>query len=187
MRNRDFGTVRSVRVEQYAGAAGGLNIDQKIKEAATNVAVLRSAYDQSIKTFNNHKINRVEGGYCANTYSNRSKREQCQRDQQSWLNTYASRMTSAKLSWESAKNVLEALRKEKAEQIKAISTLAEQGLTPQAVQQTAEAEAQAITQNALIEAQAKERQSKSKRTIVILIVVALIVVGAIYLVKRFKK
>jgi cobalamin biosynthesis Mg chelatase CobN len=65
----------------------------------------------------------------------------------------------------------------------ATQTLAEQGLTPEAVQEIADAEAEAIVKNAEEEAQSK----KSKRWIVIAIAGVVIVLGAIYLYRRIKR
>ena len=148
--NTNFGLVRSNinrqdDLDYYAMATG--NLEGQIASQQRTVDQNKSAHSAANISYVT-QYEKVNGGYCARIYSGSNKRKKCQADQNAWLITYKNRLATALLKLQSSQVQLQSLRDqheaETQAQIEAIDTLAQQGLTPEAVLEVSQAQAQSI-------------------------------------------
>ena len=160
--------------DSFSNATGQALIDQ-LNQQADKVKALKSTYEAAHSRWLTQKQDRVEGGYCARNFPKR-KREQCQNDQQAWLNKFASSMNTAKAAYDNGVKVLEDIKKRVEADAEAVKELASQGKTPESVM--------AETQSQIRE---QEKANSQKRLIVIGVVAAVVIIGGIIAVRKFKK
>ena len=171
-----------------------------------------SALALASKSYNDLKAKR-DGGHCANSYKNKNDRKNCQNSLNSQTATALSKANSLaakKSSLTTQKATLtsrvELLESQIESNIENSSTLAAQGLTSTAIEESAiitanahaeaikeqgSASASAISERASVDAEnaEEEAEAKSKLTMIIGIVAALVVlgVGAAFIIPKLRK
>jgi len=208
MVNRSFGSVRNpnTTVKDVSGSLQGLPTDYvaggygsyasasgslkaEIEAASEDLEVKKRNMQNSVEGYQSAK-NKAQGGYCADRYNNTfqaAKRDSCQAQANAAMQNAKSAMDSAKTAYENAKSKLDLLRKELKAEIESELALSEQGLTPEAINTQAEAEAQAFLMDAQANAKSKQSGSKVRNTILILVGLAAVTIGVIYAVKKLRK
>lgn len=101
--------------------------------------------------------------------------------------TSNSKITTTKASLSALELELATLLQSQVLESQSIATLAQQGLTPDAVKLRAEADASAIVAKAKADADIKDRKSKSKKVIIITLVVVAVILAGIWAFKKLRK
>lgn len=157
-------------IGSFSNASGDLIAE--LNAAAAKMAATKANFEAAYAKWLNHKNTRVEGGYCART-AKKKRRSQCQTEQQNWLNTFASRMNTAKGAHNAAKAAWDSVNARVKADGEAIKELARQGKTPDSVAQAAEIKAKS--------------SASSKKLIVGGVVLIALAVTGFFLYRKFKK
>lgn len=175
-----FGSVRNLNHETKVLASGD-NLRSQIEAKADEVESLKANYEKLRADQIKFRNTKKEGGYCANNYPAwGNKREICQQQIDSQYEVMKSATSTALTKLKNAQNQLESLRSQLETQIQSELNLSEQGLTAEAVNQMAQAEANATVQKAQQEAQSKMASKRVRNIILISVGLAVVVLGSLY-------
>jgi len=126
--------------------ASGDDIIEQVKAQAKQVDVAQTKYTEQLTATKKYRLNVVEGGYCANKYTLKKKRDLCQSQVNKSLEDKEKTLARLAADLSSKKSLLAQLKSKLSADNAAIKTLAAQGKTPDSV---------------IAEATAKAKQSKT--------------------------
>jgi len=189
---KDFGQVRNVSNRMpdlgyfmASGQRSRAEIQADINDLTNKLAENESALTTASRRLTDAK-NKKEGGYCANKYSLKSRKETCQREVNQQYSDALSTFNNLKSLVNSQKENLDLLQEELTTANAVALNLSEQGLTEEAVLTQAQADAQATIEQAQADARSKESGKKTRNIVIALIVVAVVVVGTIYMIRKIR-